>query len=162
MGSYFKRLGIIPYLVQGLSMFGLGAIALAHLYTLWPYIPSQDVELTRALGEDLATSGMILNAALPEMLVAQLSVTVIIITGLAMPILYLVNRRYAPAGVSYFVVLRQSMWLGFWVAGCVWLQMLRALTVAVAVLVLGVLLLFELLLQIRGRALSEAQSVLEA
>jgi hypothetical protein len=50
------------------------------------------------------------------------------------------------------ITLRQSMWVGLWVTFCVWLQMNRLLSIALAVLVAVVLIMFELLLHIRTRA----------
>jgi uncharacterized membrane protein (UPF0136 family) len=43
------------------------------------------------------------------------------------------------------------MWVGSWAAFCVWLQMNRTLGLAVAILVAVVLILFEMLLQLRQR-----------
>jgi uncharacterized membrane protein (UPF0136 family) len=44
------------------------------------------------------------------------------------------------------------MWVGLWFAFCAWLQMNRTLGIAIAALVAIVLLMFELLLQVRHRA----------
>ena len=52
----------------------------------------------------------------------------------------------------FLLLLRQSMWVALWVGFCVWLQMNRALGIAVATLVAVVIVLFEILLQIRTRA----------
>ena len=47
---------------------------------------------------------------------------------------------------------RQSLFVGLWVAFCLWLQMNRTFGPAVAILAAAVLVLFELVLQIRERA----------
>jgi hypothetical protein len=44
------------------------------------------------------------------------------------------------------------MWVGLWASFCVWLQMNRLLSVAMALLVAVVLIMFEFLLQLRTRA----------
>jgi uncharacterized membrane protein (UPF0136 family) len=44
------------------------------------------------------------------------------------------------------------MWVGLWVAFCTWLQMNRSFGIGVAALVAAVLIMFEILLQIRSRA----------
>ncbi len=48
------------------------------------------------------------------------------------------------------------MFAGFWVAFCLWLQMNRTFGLAVALLAAAVLILFELVLQIRERAAAVA------
>jgi hypothetical protein len=70
---------------------------------------------------------------------------------------YYVNKRLNRAVLRgrppvFLVVLRQAMFTGFWVAFCLWLQMNRTFGVAVALLAAAVLVLFELVLQIRERA----------
>jgi hypothetical protein len=70
---------------------------------------------------------------------------------------YILNRRFlrrngrAPAP-PFFITLRQAMWVGLWASFCVWLQMNRLLSVAMALLVAVVLIMFEFLLQLRTRA----------
>jgi uncharacterized membrane protein (UPF0136 family) len=44
------------------------------------------------------------------------------------------------------------MWVGLWVAFCIWLQMNRTLGLAVALLVAAVFVMFEFLIQVRTRA----------
>ena len=162
MRLLLRRLGPIPYVIIGLGILLIGLVSLNHLTSnLWLFDPQLRYDLLQALGDDRATSSMLLEAALPEMIIAFLSVIVTCISGIALPVSYYLNRRFGTAEPHPLVVLRQAMWAGFWVAGCAWLQMLRALTIAVAILVLGVLILFELLLQIRGKAAFETKALLE-
>jgi hypothetical protein len=50
-----------------------------------------------------------------------------------------------------------ALWVGLWVAFCLWLQMNRTLGVAVAALGAAVVILFEVVLQIRARATAVQQ-----
>ena len=92
---------------------------------------------------------------------AFLAAALVATTGIVLPLAYVLNQRFgnppAPGGDGstsplFMVVLRQSMWVGLWVALCLWLQMNRALGYGVAGLVAAVLAMFELLLQVRTRA----------
>ena len=75
------------------------------------------------------------------------------VTGLVLPLAYYLNKRFGKGESSHFlVVVRQAMWLGIWVAACIWLQMNRTLGLGVALLVAAVLFTVEVLLQVRTRA----------
>ncbi len=147
------------YLLTGGGLIALCLLAMDRLTTIWLFDPQQRPDLYRALALDTATSSMIMEAAFPELIIVFLALILAIVTGICLPLFYYVNRRFEFGNSSFLVVLRQSMWVGGWATFCVWLQMLRALTIAVAILVLGVLFLFELLLQVRGRAALETQSI---
>jgi hypothetical protein len=68
-------------------------------------------------------------------------------------LVYFLNKRFGNDDPSHFlVILRQSMWVGAWIAFCIWLQMNRTLGWGVALLVAAVLAIFEVMLQVRERA----------
>ncbi len=157
----FQRLGIIPALVFGLILFLTGLLAMQHIVNnWWPFdVARLDLVRATALGEVEAAS--ILEAANNEILIAFLGAVLITVTGLMMPLAYLLNKRFnryldrrsgRSMAPQFHVTLRQAAWVGVWVSACVWLQMNRALGLAVAALIAGVLILFEVMLQIRARA----------
>lgn len=162
MREYVERLGVIPYFLVGLLLLAVGLLALNHLTTLWLFDASQRIDLLRALAQDQADPAMLLAAALPEMIIAFLSLVLVSVTGLTLPLVYFLNKRFNLGHTHYLVTLRQSMWLGLWIAFCVWLRMNRTLTVAVVLLAAAVLLLVELLLQVRSRAVAEQNVLKEA
>jgi len=121
------------------------------------------LDLVRSTAQGQVEAASILEAANQEIIFAFLGAVLITVTGLALPLAYFVNKRFSRyldsrSGRSlppqFHVTLRQAMWVGIWFAFCVWLQMNRALGPAVAALVAGVLILFEIMLQIRARASS--------
>ncbi len=75
---------------------------------------------------------------------------VIALTGTSLPLVYFLNRRFPstpPAEPGVF--LRQSIWIGIYGTALVWLQLGRMLTLTVAVIIAGVLVLIEGLLRMR-------------
>jgi hypothetical protein len=63
---------------------------------------------------------------------------ILAITGVAIPFIWLLHRRFSadrPSPSS--VLLRQSIWIGLFGSLCLWLQINRALTLSLAIL-LGV------------------------
>lgn len=152
-----KRLRILPVLLLGAGLVMLGILALNHIAnTMWPFDVSR-IELVRATAQQRVDASMLLAAANSEIILAFLASVVVAVTGLALPIAYFMNKRFDPqyqAGEppSMMTITRQALLAGLWIAFCVWLQMNRTLGVAVAVLVAGVFILFEILLQIRARA----------
>jgi hypothetical protein len=90
-------------------------------------------------------------------MIAFLGTILLTVTGLMLPLTSFLNKRFVPGRApTYFTVIRQAMWVGLWVAFCVWLQMNRTLGLAVASLVAVVLIMFEALLQVRTRATTMA------
>lgn len=150
----FKRLGAIPYLLLGVGLVVLGILALSHISNNFFPFHVERLDLLRATALDQIDAPAILEGAVTEFILAFLAAVLLAVTGLALPLVYYLNRRFASAGghPRFLLVLRQSMWLGTWVAFCVWLQMNRVLGPAVALLVAIVLALFEVLLQVRTRA----------
>lgn len=156
-----KRLAIIPVLLLSAGLIVLGVLALNHISNnMWPFDVTR-TELVRATAQERVDASMLLAAANNEIILAFLASVVVAVTGLALPIAYLLNKRFdsryqADENPPLMTVTRQALLVGLWVAFCVWLQMNRTLGIAVAALVAGVVILFEVLLQIRARA-SDAQ-----
>lgn len=157
MQRFFRRLGVVPVMLLSAALLLLGALAIDRIVnTMWLFDVSR-VDLARAVVQERADSASLLAAANGEILLAFLASIIVLFTGLAMIPMYYLNKRFNPPGFRdqppvFLSVLRQSMFVGFWAAFCVWLQMNRTFGLAVAVLVAAVLILFELVLQIRERA----------
>jgi len=157
MHRLVQRLGVFPILLLSIGLFVLGFLSINHIInTMWLF-DAKRVDLARAVVMRRADAAMLLSAARPVALLAFFSSVIVGITGLTMPLIYYVNKRLSPPERRseppvFLVVLRQSMFVSFWAAFCLWLQMNRTFGVAVAVLAAGVLILFELVLQLRDRA----------
>lgn len=156
-----ERLGILPFLLSGSGLFGVGLYTINTVVNNWWPLDVNRIDLVRATALDQIDAASILDAANIEIIFVLLATVVVTITGLSLPIAYLLNRRFShyahrqleqAASPRFLVTLRQSMAVGVWVAFCLWLQMNRALGIAVALLVAVVLILFELLLQLQTRA----------
>lgn len=152
---------MLPYLLLGMALFIIGFMALEYVVNnFWP-IDINRLDLVRATALDRVDAATLLGAANSELIFVFLTTIMLMMTGLALPFAYFLNKRFgryaderfgASTATPFFVVLRQSFGVGVWTAFCVWLQMNRAFGIAAALLVAGVLILFELLLQIRTRA----------
>ncbi len=157
MQRIFRRLGVVPVLLLGLGLFVLGALAVDRVVnTMWLFDVTR-VDLARLTVQERIDAGTLLAAARSEVLLAFMASVVVAVSGLAMVPIYYLNKRLAPAEQRdqppiFMAVLRQSLFAGLWVAFCLWLQMNRTFGVAVALLAAAVLVLFELVLQIRQRA----------
>lgn len=136
-------------------MLAIGWLAVSHIVNnFWP-IDVARLDLVRDTALDRAEATTLLQAANREVVVAFLAGVLVAVTGLALPLAYYLNKRFGDAPILHFlVVLRQAMWVGLWVAFCLWLQMNRTLGWGVASLVAAVLIIFEILLQVRERAAS--------
>jgi hypothetical protein len=147
------QFGAILYVIMGAALFILGILALNHIVdNFWP-IDVQRLDLIRDTALDRADATTLLQAANQEVIIAFLAAVLVAITGLCLPLAYYLNRRFGKDSLPHFlVVLRQAMWVGSWIAFCVWLQMNRTLGWAVILLVAAVLAMFEFLLQVRTRA----------
>ncbi len=152
------QLGVIPSFIVGAGLFVLGLLAINQIVnTFWP-IDVQRLDLVRSVALDRADAAALLQAANTEIILVFLAAILVTITGLVLPFTFFLNMRFGRRGrprltpPPFFMTLRQAMWVGIWAAFCVWLQMNRTLGLAVAVLVAVVLVLFELLLQIRQQA----------
>lgn len=156
MNKAFQRIGVFPYLILGIALFLLGILAINQIMDNWWPFDIARLDLVRATAIDQIDPASLMDAANSEIIMAFLAAVLVAATGIALPIAYFLNWRFSAlrGGPSphFLIILRQSMWLGFWVAFCFWLQMNRTLGIAVAILVAAVLILFEVLLQIRTRA----------
>ena len=157
MQRFVHRLGVVPVLILSVGLLLLGALAIDRVVnTLWLFDVTR-IDLARAVVQQRADAPTLLAAANGEILVAFLASVIVAFTGLAMVPMYYVNKRFNPPGFRdqppvFLSVLRQSLFVGLWAAFCVWLQMNRTFGLAVAVLAAAVLVLFEIVLQIRNRA----------
>ena len=159
MSKFKDQLGVMPILLLGSGLFVVGLLAGQHIINNWWPFDVSRLDLVRATALDRADSTALLEAANVDIILAFLAVILVSVTGLALPLAFILNRRFlrgkSPFGIadpSFLVTLRQSMWVGLWTTFCVWLQMNRLLSIALAVLVAVVLVMFELLLHIRTRA----------
>lgn len=154
MRTFWQRLGSLPFFLLGAGLLALGLLAMNYIVNnFWP-IDVGRLDLVRSSALGTADAPALLEAREGEILLGFLASLMVAVTGLAMPLVYYLNRRLQPGASppAYLTVLRQSLWIGLWVAFCAWLQMNRTLGLAVALLVAFVLFLFELLLQVRRRA----------
>lgn len=158
MTHFLRRLGVFPYLLVGLVLLALGVLLLTYVVDNWWPFAVQRLDLVRAAAQGRVEAATLLSAANTEIIFVFLAAVAIAIAGLSLPFLYFLGWRFGfggnPAGQPprFIVVIRQGMWVGVWVAFCLWLQMNRTLGIAVVLLGGGVLVLFEILLQIRARA----------
>lgn len=155
------RFNFISSLVLGVLLLIIGLMSMEYVINNWWPIDINRLDLVRAAVQDRADAASLLEAANFEIILVFLATVLTAVTGLVLPISYLLNRRFSAFTDERFgemevsrllVALRQSMAAGIWVAFCLWLQMNRSFGLAVALLVATVLILFEVLLQIRGRA----------
>lgn len=156
MRDIVRRLGAIPFVLLGAGLVFLGLLALNHIVNnFWPF-DVERLDLIRATARMQVDAAALLEAANLEILLAFLAAVMVAVTGLVLPLVYYLNKRLRASDQlpSFLLVLRQAMWVGIWVAFCVWLQMNRTLGLAVVLLVAAVLAMFEILLQVRTRASS--------
>ena len=152
MKGFLKRLGIVPYLVLGFALAALGVMAMNHAVDNWWPFDVARLDLVRATALDQVDPAALMESANFDIIFAFLCAIIAAATGIALPIAYFLNKRFGAESPHFLVVLRQSMWVGFWVSFCLYLQMNRMLGVAVALLVGAVLVLFEFIVQVRTRA----------
>ncbi|MBK8432637.1 MAG: hypothetical protein IPL28_15680 [Chloroflexi bacterium] len=153
--KFWHFLGALPALTIGLGLLVLGLLTLRHLVNnLW-VVDVNQIELVRAVAQDTADVPTLLSAAYPEVVLAFLAAVALSGIGLAMPLVYYLNKRFWPQQLGAMLVLRQAMWVGLWSAACTWLQMNRALNLAVALLVAIIFVLIEGLIVVRQKASSQ-------
>lgn len=76
------------------------------------------------------------------------------LTGLALPVVAYLNRRFPSLPPpTAGVILRQAIWVGIFIPTLLWLRIGRVLTFSLALLLLAGLLLIEWLLRLRERSL---------
>ena len=146
-----KRLGVLPYIVLGMSLVVLGLLAMNHAVDNWWPFDVARLDLVRATALDQVDPAALMESVNFDIVFAFLCAAVVVATGIAMPVVYFLNRRFSGEKPHFLIVLRQSMWIGFWVSFCLYLQMNRMLGIAIALLVAAVLILFEFIVQIRTK-----------
>ncbi|MGB4595753.1 MAG: hypothetical protein WBI14_07580 [Anaerolineaceae bacterium] len=76
-----------------------------------------------------------------------------LVTGLLMPLTYFLNKRFPSKPLAdRNVIIRQSLWFGIYAAILAWLQLGRALTFPLAVILGAAMILIELLLRMWERS----------
>jgi hypothetical protein len=146
-----KSLGILPYLILGLGLTILGLLAMNHAVDNWWPFDVARLDLVRATALDQVDPAALMESVNFDIVFAFLCAVVAVGTGTALPIVYFLNKRFSGQKPNFFVVIRQSMWVGFWVSFCLYLQMNRMFGIAIALLVAAVLILFEFIVQVRTR-----------
>lgn len=76
----------------------------------------------------------------------------IAITGTVLPFVRYLNVRFTPITAPLppgGVIVRQGIWIGLFVVMCAWLQIPRILTLPIAILLAGVLIIIEAFLRSR-------------
>jgi hypothetical protein len=79
-------------------------------------------------------------------------VVLMALTGTAAPFVHYLNRRFSPWPVPPGVLVRQSLWVGFFVATCAWLQIGRTLNLPTTLLLASGLGAIEWFLRLRERS----------
>lgn len=158
MKGFLNRLGVIPSLLFGLSLLGLGLLAINHIVDNWWPFDVERLDLVRATAQGTIDAPSLMAAANSEIILAFLAAVLVAVTGLVLPFVFFLNKRFSGSSrgssqtPGFLLTLRQAMWVGLWIAFCTWLQMNRTLGVAIVILVAVVFILFEFLLQVRTRA----------
>ena len=78
----------------------------------------------------------------------------IALSGTALPFVRYLHQRFdrpGPSPISYIVLVRQSVWVGLFGVICLWLRIPRLLSLPLALIVLGALLMVEFFLRLRER-----------
>ena len=83
------------------------------------------------------------------------------LTGTAIPFIIFLSRRFGKTPISVNILMRRAIWVG--VIGCIlaWLQLGRALTWNIALLIVSVIVAIEWLIEIRERSLWNPENVNE-
>jgi len=78
---------------------------------------------------------------------------VVAVTGTASPVVGLINRLLSTsAPVSFGMIVRESLWVGIYIAALIWLNKGQVLTLSLAVVLAVGLIMVELLLRLRARS----------
>lgn len=159
MRNAVQKMGVLPTLSLGAGLLFIGLSTINYIVDNWWLFDVERLDLLRDTALFRADSLALMDAANPEILLAFLAAVLISITGAVMPLAFILNRRFgrhteqadSPQSPRFMVVLRQSIWVGLWVAICTWLQMQRILNLPVAFLIGGIMVLLEVMLQVRTR-----------
>lgn len=145
------NLGVWPSFILGSGLFVVGILTLNHIVNQWWLFDVSRIDLLRGVSTDTIQADSLLEASNLEILGAFLGTVLLTITGIMLPLAFVLNKQFASEEPNLFVLLRQAMWVGTWVTFCLWLQMHRTFGIAIAGLVAVVFVLLETLLQIRSR-----------
>ncbi len=78
---------------------------------------------------------------------------VLALTGLALPFVAFLNRRFPSTPLpSHFVIVRQAAWFGIYFPVLAWLRIGRVLNISLALLLAAGLILIEWLIRLRERS----------
>lgn len=84
---------------------------------------------------------------------------VLALTGLALPIVAYLNRRFpSTPPPSPLVIVRQAIWVGIYFPTLLWLRIGRVVNLPLALLLAAGLILIEFLLRLRERSLWKPES----
>lgn len=153
-----QKLGVFPSLLLGSGFVIVGLTALEQIVNNWWPFDVARLDLLRSTASGAVEAAAILEAANVEIVAAFLATVFIITTGAALPLAYVLNKRFGLSAnahrrqglaPSFWVTLRQATAVGLWVTVCLWLNMNRTLGPAIALLAAAVLVVFEVLLQVR-------------
>ncbi len=78
----------------------------------------------------------------------------IALTGTALPFVRLLNQRFGRERAAFLppgVLIRQAVWVGLFGTVCAWLRIPRLLSVPLAIVLIGALVIIEALLRLRER-----------
>ncbi len=159
MAQPLKRFGIWLILLIAVLLTGFGVWFINELINNVWVVPTDSPDFNavrRSVMIGTADASVIMRSADRGMLAIFIGCVVVIGTGIALPIVYLVNRRMeltrrAPLP-SLGVLFRQAFWFGVWSGFCVWLQMGRTFGLPVALLLAVVFVLFEVLFHVRRQS----------
>lgn len=154
MKALLRRLVTIPFLAIGAGLAAAGLMAINYIVnSYWPIQAQQRLDLVREAANDTASAARLLEAAQIDILFVFFLLIAVTVAGIFLPLVYYLNKRFRHGRLEATpVIFRQAFWVGLFAAFCLWLQMNRTFGLAVAFLVIGVLVLFEVLLQVRSRA----------
>jgi len=156
MRNVAQKLGALPTLLLGLGLLIIGLSTLNYIVDNWWPFDVARVDLVRDTALFRVDSTALLDAANSEILFAFLAAVLVTLTGAVLPLVFALNRRFGRRAEGgdfprFMVALRQSIWVGLWGAVCVWLQMQRILNLPAAFLIGGIMVLLEVMLQVRTR-----------
>ncbi len=153
------RYGILPMLAGCGGLIFLGMAAMNWLVNNVWLVPTGEEAfegLRRAVVEGRADANALMEASDYGLIVLFLIAVWIVGFGLTLPFVYFVNRRIRIARnfseATTQILLRQTAWLGLWLAICVLLQMNRLFNMPVAMMVLMTFGLIETLLLVRRKS----------
>ena len=111
MKGFLNRLGVIPSLLFGLSLLGLGLLALNHIVDNWWPFDVERLDLVRATAQGTIDAPSLMAAANSEIILAFLAAVLVAITGLVLPFVFFLNKRFSGSSQTpgFLLTLRQAM-----------------------------------------------------